>query len=52
VSGATEFKRQSSKFLDKLSEIEKYEHDFPFYRMRIDQYEGKIKRFVTHDDEG
>ena len=30
--------------LDKFS---KFEHSFPFYRTRIDIFEGRVKRFVT-----
>ena len=37
--------------LERLSEIEKFEHSFPFHRMRIDKFEGHIKRFVYKDDD-
>jgi hypothetical protein len=30
--------------LDKFS---KFEHSFPFYRTRIDIFEGRVKRFVN-----
>ena len=38
--------------LHALNDIEKFEHCFPFHLMRVDQYEGKIKRFVTKSDYG
>ena len=36
--------------LKRLNAIEQFEFTFPFYRMRIDQYEGRIKRFVNKED--
>ena len=36
--------------MKRLSEVEAYEFELPFYRMRIDKYEGCIKRFVSRDD--
>jgi hypothetical protein len=33
--------------LSKLDRYEKFEHTLPFYRMRIDVFEGRVKRFVT-----
>ena len=38
--------------LKRLNMIEAFEYTFPFYRMRIDNYEGKIKRFVNVEDKG
>ena len=37
--------------LKRLNQIEQFEFTFPFYRMRIDQYEGRVKRFVNKEDE-
>lgn len=31
----------------KLDRFQRFEHSFPLYRMRIDIFEGKVKRFVT-----
>ena len=33
-----------------MKEIEQFECTFPFYRMRIDAYEGRIKRYVNVED--
>jgi hypothetical protein len=30
-----------------LDRFSKYEHSFPFYRTRIDIFEGRVKRFVN-----
>ena len=38
--------------LKRLNMIEAFEYTFPFYRMRIDNFEGKIKRFVNVEDKG
>jgi hypothetical protein len=34
--------------LTKLDRFSRFEHSFPFYRMRIDVFEGKVKRFVIN----
>jgi hypothetical protein len=31
----------------KLDRFQRFEHHFPLYRIRIDVFEGKVKRFVT-----
>jgi hypothetical protein len=33
--------------LEKLDRFSRFEHNFPFYRIRIDIFEGKVKRFVV-----
>ena len=33
--------------LTKLDRFSRFEHSFPFYRMRVDIFEGKVKRFVN-----
>ena len=50
TGGATTFDQKDSKTLKRLNEVEAFENCFPFYRMRIDQYEGRVKRYVTMDD--
>jgi len=50
TSGAVTFGAKQSKMLKRLNDIEQFEFTFPFYRMRIDQYEGRIKRYVNKDD--
>ena len=50
TGGATQFEQKDSKVLKRLNEVEAFENCFPFYRMRIDTYEGRIKRYVTMDD--
>jgi hypothetical protein len=30
-----------------MDNFTKFEHSFPFYRTRIDIFEGRVKRFVT-----
>ena len=50
--GATTFEQKETKMLKRLNMIEAFEFTFPFYRMRIDNYEGKIKRFVNVEDKG
>lgn len=32
--------------LVKLDRISRWEHSFPFYKQRIDVFEGRVKRFV------
>lgn len=32
--------------MSKLDQISRFEHSFPFYRLRIDVFEGRVKRFV------
>ena len=49
--GATTFAQKDNSLLKRLNEIEQFEFQFPFYRMRIDQYEGRVKRFVNTEDE-
>ena len=34
-----------------MDEIERFEHTLPFYRMRIDKFEGHVKRFIYKDDQ-
>ena len=51
-SGPLVLPKKSDAELEKLCEIEQFEHKFPFHRMRIDKYEGHIKRFVTMEDDG
>lgn len=34
--------------LTKLDRFARFEHTFPLYRMRIDVFEGKVKRFVVN----
>ncbi len=34
--------------LNSMSKFDRFEHSFPFYRMRIDTFEGKVKRFVSN----
>ena len=36
--------------LKRLGEVECFEYTLPFYRMRIDRYEGCIKRYVNKED--
>ena len=52
TSGATTFTRRETKVLKRLAVVEQFEFTFPFYRLRIDKYEGCIKRFVNKDDNG
>jgi hypothetical protein len=33
--------------LTSMDNFTKFEHSFPFYRTRIDIFEGRVKRFVT-----
>ena len=35
-----------------MNEVERFEHTFPFYRLRIDRFEGHVKRFVFKEDNG
>lgn len=32
----------------KLDRFSRFEHSFPFYRMHLDVFEGKVKRFVIN----
>lgn len=32
--------------MSKLDRISRFEHSFPFYKLRIDVFEGRVKRFV------
>ena len=38
--------------LKRLNQVEAFEFTFPFYRMRIDQFEGRVKRYVNIEDNG
>ena len=49
--GPTEYSVKDEKVLQRLNDLEKFEHTFPFYRMRIDQFVGRVTRFVAPDDE-
>ena len=33
--------------ITRLDKYDKFEHSFPFYRTRIDIFEGRVKRFVS-----
>ena len=33
--------------MTNMDKYEKFEHSFPFYRTRIDIFEGRVKRFVN-----
>ena len=46
TGGATVFGVKDASTLKRLNEVEAFEFTFPFYRMRIDQFEGRIKRYV------
>lgn len=48
--GATSFAAKDDRLLNRLNEVEKFEFQLPFYRMRVDQYEGRVKRFVNTED--
>ena len=50
TTGAVIFGDKDASLLKRLNEIQQFEHTFPFYRLRIDQYEGRIKRFVNKED--
>ena len=41
-----EFPKASSAELALMSRYSKFEHQMPFYMMRLDQYEGRIKRLI------
>ena len=49
--GADTYNVKDTKMLKRLNEVEAFEFTFPFYRMRIDKYEGCVKRFVNISDE-
>lgn len=48
--GPTTFEFKDVSQLRRMKEIEQFECTFPFYRMRIDAYEGRIKRYVNVED--
>ena len=50
TKGAETYELKDQKLLKRLNEVEAFECELPFYRMRIDKYEGCIKRFVNRDD--
>lgn len=50
TSGSETFGVKDAKLLKRLNQIEAFEYCFPFHRMRIDKYEGCVKRFVNHED--
>ena len=33
--------------MNGMDEHARFEHSFPFYKMHIDDFEGKVKRFVN-----
>ena len=35
----------------RLNELERFEYSFPFYRMRVDRFVGRVTRFVRPEDE-
>ena len=49
--GAVTYNVKDAALLQRLNQIEQFEFTFPFYRMRIDQYEGRVKRYVNKEDE-
>ena len=51
TSGADTFEVKDGKLLKRLNQVEAFEFTFPFYRIRIDKYEGCIKRFVNVEDQ-
>jgi hypothetical protein len=54
TSGPTEFLNRtfSADEVQRLSPIERFELTMPFHLMRVDAYEGKIKRLVYSEDNG
>ena len=48
--GPTEFQVKDEKVLKRLNQLEKFENAFPFYRMRVDHFIGRVTRFVTPED--
>ena len=54
TKGPTEFSRRTLSVdeVQHLSPIERFELTMPFHLMRIDAYEGKIKRLVYAEDNG
>lgn len=53
TSGPTEFRPsiEYDQLVDKnWSPLQKFEHSMPFHLIRIDAYEGKIKRLVYAED--
>ena len=51
VGGETHFAKISDQELNKLCKMERFEKSLPFHTIRIDEWEGKIKRFVSASDE-
>ena len=49
--GPAEYRVKDQKVLQRLGELEKFEHTFPFYRMRVDHFVGRVTRFVRPEDE-
>ncbi len=49
--GKVTFERRTKDVLKRLNAVERFEYTFPFYRLRIDHYEGRIKRYVNLEDE-
>ena len=43
----SEFEELPETELVKLDRISRFEHGFPFYKLRIDVFEGRVKRFVV-----
>jgi len=48
--GKATFERKDNTMLKRLNQVERFEFTFPFYRLRIDHYEGRVKRFVNTCD--
>ena len=48
--GAETFSVKDAKMLMRLNAVESFEYNLPFYRLRIDKYEGCVKRFVSKED--
>ena len=48
--GPTEYAVKDEKVLQRLNDLEKFENTFPFYRMRIDHFVGRVTRFVAPED--
>ena len=48
--GSTTFEAKDTKVLKRLNAVEAFEFTFPLYRMRIDQFEGRVKRYVNQED--
>ena len=54
TSGPMEFEKAkiSELKVESMSPIEIFQIDLPFHQMRIDAYEGRIKRLVLSNDSG